>query len=309
MSPSFPDSATLVEVGLRDGLQAEAVTVPTALKVELVDGLVAAGLADIQIASFVHPGRVPQMADAEAVCAAVRARHPRGGGAVFSGLALNARGVERAAEADLDAVDLSISTNDAHSVRNAGMDVRAAQRDLARMVATSREAGLEVRAGLQCVWGAGDDGPTSPDRVLKMVRETLMLGVDQLSLADSTGQATPLSVARMLERIRPLADAAGVPVVLHLHDTWGAGLANVTEALRQGVTHFDVALGGTGGCPFIPGATGNIPTEDTARLLDGLGVATGVDATAVARLSRRLEAVLGHGFSGKAWALLAEPAG
>ena len=308
MPSPFPAAATLVEVGLRDGLQAEAVTVPTALKVELVDGLVAAGLRDVQIASFVHPRRVPQMADAEAVCAAVRARHPRGGPAVFSGLALNARGVDRAAAADLDAVDLSISTNDAHSLRNAGMDVAAAQQDLGRMVAASRAAGLEVRAGLQCVWGAGADGPTLEDHVVGMVRDTLALGVDQLSLADSTGQATPLTVARMLDRVRPLAEAAGVPVVLHLHDTWGAGLANVTEALRQGVTHFDVALGGTGGCPFIPGATGNIPTEDTARLLEGLGVQTGVDAAAVARLSRRLEAVLGHGFSGRAWSLLAEPA-
>ena len=302
----FPARATLVEVGLRDGLQAEATTLPTETKVELVDALVAAGLADLQVASFVHPRLVPQMADAEAVCAGVRARHPRGAGAVFSGLALNARGVARAAAAGLDAVDVSISTNDAHSRRNAGMDVPAAQAALAEMVALARDAGLEVRAGLQCVWGAGADGPTDPALVGRMVRDTLALGVDQLSLADSTGQATPLAVARMLARVQPLAADAGVPVVLHLHDTWGAGLANVAEALRAGVTHFDVAFGGMGGCPFIPGATGNIPTEDTARMLAGLGVETGVDAAAVAAVSRRVEALLGHGFSGRAYRLLAE---
>lgn len=304
----FPAAARLVEVGLRDGLQAEATTVPTETKVELVDALVAAGLADLQIASFVHPRLVPQMADAEAVCAAVRARHPRGSGPVFSGLALNARGVERAAAADLDAVDLSISTNDAHSQRNAGMDVAAAQAALAEMVRGARAAGLEVRAGLQCVWGAGADGPTDPGHAVRMVEDTLALGVDQLSLADSTGQATPLTVARMLARVQPRAAEAGVPVVLHLHDTRGAGLANVAEALRAGVVHFDVAFGGMGGCPFIPGATGNIPTEDTALMLAGMGVETGVDAAAVAAVSRRAETLLGHGFSGRAYSLLAEAA-
>ena len=140
-----------------------------------------------------------------------------------------------------------------------------------------------------------------------MAVEILDAGADQLSLADSTGQANPVTLARMLERIQPLASSAGVPVVLHLHDTRGAGLANVVEALRCGVTHFDTALGGMGGCPFIPGATGNIPTEDTAVMLAGMGVETGVNPAAVASVSRQLEAFLGHPFSGRTYSILETP--
>lgn len=300
---SFPSHATLIEVGPRDGFQAEARTLPTEIKVEAITALMDAGIHDIQIASFVHPTWVPQMADAEAVCAAV----PRRPGVVRTGLALNVRGVERAAAAGVDAVDVSISTNDAHSQRNAGMDVDGARSSMREMIRLGKDAGLQVRAGLQCVWGCGSDGQTALERVLEMATEILDAGADQLSLADSTGQANPVTLARTLEAIVPLASSADVPVVLHLHDTRGAGLANVVEGLRHGVTRFDTALGGMGGCPFIPGATGNIPTEDTASLLEGMGVATGVDASAVAAVSRRLEAFLGHAFSGRTYSLLAEP--
>ncbi|MEO0559353.1 MAG: hydroxymethylglutaryl-CoA lyase [Bacteroidota bacterium] len=303
MPTSFPTHATLVEVGPRDGFQAEAQTLPTEVKVEAITALMDAGLRDIQIASFVHPKWVPQMADAEAVCAAV----PRRAGVVLTGLALNVRGVERAAAASIDAVDVSISTNDAHSQRNAGMDVDGARSSMREMIRRGKEAGLQVRAGLQCVWGCGADGSTSPARVVEMATEILDAGADQLSLADSTGQANPVTLARMLEAVQPLASSAGVPVVLHLHDTRGAGLANVVEGLRHGVTHFDTALGGMGGCPFIAGATGNIPTEDTAAMLEGMGVSTGIDVAAVAAVSRQLEAILGHGFSGRTYSLLADP--
>ena len=300
----LPRSAVLIEVGLRDGLQAENAVVPTRVKAEAVRDLVAAGLRHLQIASFVHPRRVPQMADAEALCAAV----PRSPGVTYSGLALNVRGVERAADAGVDVVDLSMSTNDAHSQRNAGVSVAQAQEAMREMVRLARDAGLGVRAGLQCAWGCGADGPTPQARVCDLAAALLDMGVDHLSLADSTGQANPATLARVLDAVRPLAEAASATLVLHLHDTWGAGLANVVEALCQGVTHFDTAFGGMGGCPFIEGATGNVPTEDTAVLLDGLGVRTGVDAAAVAAVTRRLEARLGHSFSGRTYALLASEA-
>ena len=303
-SGGLPRRATLVEVGPRDGFQAESTVIPTGVKIEAITALLDAGLTEIQIASFVHPKRVPQMADAEAVCAAV----PRRAGVTYTGLALNVRGVERAATAGVDAVDVSISTNDAHSQRNAGMDVDGARTAMRDMIRSGRRAGLQVRAGLQCVWGCGEDGGTDPARVVAMAEAILSDGADQLSLADSTGQANPVTLERVLERILPLAASASVPVVLHLHDTRGAGLANVAAGLRLGVTHFDTALGGMGGCPFIPGATGNIPTEDTAALLDGMGVETGVDVVAVAAVSRRLEAFLGHTFSGRTYSILAGPA-
>ena len=292
-----------MEVGPRDGFQAEAAPIPTGLKVEVIDALVRAGLRHVQVASFVHPRRVPQMADADQVCAQIT----RPLGVTFSGLALNVRGVERAADAGLDAVDVSVSTNDAHSQRNAGKTVDEARAALGEMIRAGRGAGLGVRAGLQCVWGCGADGPTDLGRVRRMADEALAAGIDQLSLADSTGEANPVSVERVLGEVVPLADAAGVPVVLHLHDTRGAGLANVVAALRLGVTHFDTALGGMGGCPFIPGATGNIPTEDTAALLDGMGVATGIDTAAVAAVSRRLADHLGHAFSGRMYSILPDP--
>ncbi len=302
--PEMPTSATLIEVGLRDGLQAESAVVPTEAKVEAVEALIAAGVRHLQVASFVHPTRVPQMADAEALLAAV----PRDPGATYSGLALNARGVERAAAAGVDVVDLSMSTNDAHSQRNAGMSVAESRDALREMVRLARQAGLGIRAGLQCVWGCGADGPTPAARVRELAETVLGLGVDQLSLADSTGEANPATVARMLDALRPLADEAGADLVLHLHDTRGAGLANVVEALRWGVTRFDTAIGGMGGCPFIPGATGNIPTEDTALLLHGMGVRTGLDVARVAAVTRSLEARLGHAFSGRTYSLLADPA-
>ncbi len=185
------------------------------------------------------------------------------------------------------------------------MSVAEAREALREMVRLAREAGLGVRAGLQCVWGCGSDGPTPHATVRAIAEEVLAMGVDQLSLADSTGEATPVTVARVLEAVRPLAREAGSALVLHLHDTWGAGLANVVEALRWDVTHFDTAFGGMGGCPFIPGATGNIPTEDTALLLHSMGVQTGIDAGGVAAVTRRLEALLGHSFSGRAYSLLA----
>lgn len=296
---TWPPKATLVEVGPRDGFQAEAVPIPTDLKVWAIDALVEAGVRQIQVASFVHPERVPQMADADAVCARI-ARPP---GVTTSGLALNVRGVERAALAGVDAVDVSISTNDAHSRRNANRSLAEARAMLADMIRVGREAGLEVRAGLQCVWGCGADGATSLDRVRQQAEELLAEGVDQLSLADSTGEATPVSLERVLDVVAPLAEAAGVPVALHLHDTRGAGLANVATALRLGVTHFDTAFGGMGGCPFIPGATGNIPTEDTAAMLHGMGIETGIDIAAVAIVSRRLEQHVGHSLSGRVYSL------
>ena len=297
----LPAAVTLTDVGPRDGFQAEATLIPTDVKVAAIVGLMDAGLPEVQIASFVHPKRMPQMADAEAVCAAVPPRE----GVRRVGLALNARGVDRAVAAGIDLVEVSISTNEAHSQRNAGHSVADAVASMRDMIQAARASGLAVRAGLSCVWGCGADGPEDAAAVLRIASAILDQGVDQLSLADSTGQATPTSIARQLETLLPLAEAAGTDLVLHLHDTRGAGLANVVEALRWGVTRFDTAFGGLGGCPFIPGATGNIPTEDTALLLEGMGVETGIDVAAVASVSRQLEAFLEHELAGQVYSLLA----
>lgn len=284
---NLPDHVELVEVGLRDGLQSQRRTLPTRLKLRLLEGLLDAGIARVQVASFVHPDKVPQMADAEALCAAL----PRRDGVVYSGLALNRRGVERAAAAGLTHVDLSYSGVDAHSRRNAGMPLAEAEAHVLATIRLARGMGLAVRAGLQCVFGClGEPGPAT-DRLRSMAERLVEAGAEELALADSAGNATPVQVEAALEALADLTPR--VPLVLHLHDTRGAGLANLVTGLQHGVRRFDTAFGGLGGCPFIPGATGNIATEDTAHLLHGMGVDTGVDADVIAAVSALAEEALG----------------
>lgn len=280
------------EQGLRDGFQSESKVVPTEVKLELVDRLVEAGLRRIQVCSFVHPKRVPQMADAEALCAGLR-RRP---GVVYSGLVLNLKGVERAVDAGLEHVAASISASDTHSRKNTGKSLEDAQAGYAEMVRTAKNAGLTVRGGLQCAFGCRFEGAIDPDAVVELVRRHLDLGIDELALADSTGMADPASMAELMARVLELAGET--PVILHLHDTEGRGLANALAAIQAGVRIFDTAFGGMGGCPFIKGATGNIATEDLAAMARRMGLETGVDVRAVAAISRELEAFFDKRFPG-----------
>jgi hydroxymethylglutaryl-CoA lyase len=259
---------------------------PTERKLALLRGLIDAGVRRIQVASFVHPVRVPQMADAEALCAGL----PPAPGVIYSGLALNRRGVERAAAAGLTHVDASLSASDPHSRRNSGMGLVEARDKLMDTIAEAQRLGLRVRGGVQCAFGC-DDGPVPLERVVELARAIAGQGVVELALADSTGVADPLQMERVLEAVtREVLEPAGhLPLVLHLHDTRGLGLANVLTALQHGVTRFDTAFGGLGGCPFIRGATGNVATEDTVHLLDALGVASGVDLEGVAAVSAAAE--------------------
>lgn len=289
----LPSTITLIEVGPRDGFQSERTLIPTDQKVAIIDGLVEAGVRHIQVASFVHPKRVPQMADAEKVCAQIQ-RRP---GVSYSGLALNVRGVLRARDAGLDGVDVSISASPTHSEKNTGMSLAKARTALGEMIRAARDAGLKVRAGLQCVLGCAYEGEVAVLRVEQLVAEVLSHDIDMLSLADSPGMAHPRQVTQLLQRILPLTGA--VPVVLHLHDTRGLGIANLVAAVDCGVSHFDTSLGGIGGCPFIPGAAGNIATEDVANLAAAMELPTGISIPAVARWTRHLEESLGRNFPGK----------
>lgn len=290
----LPDQVLLCEVGPRDGFQYEKRAIPTDLKVEVIRDLTAAGLKRLQIASFVHPRWVPQMSDAEEVVARLL---PAPEGVVYSGLALNVRGVERAVDAGLTHVDVSIATHDQHSLDNANMTVDEALRQAEEMVSLARSKGLRVQMGLQTVFGFREPGDTTLERVVSLCRRIASWDVDEISLADSTGMANPVQVD---ECVRAVQDAVGdIPLVLHLHDTRGLGLANVFAALQAGVTRFDTSFGGMGGCPFIAGATGNISTEDTAWLLESMGVQTGVSISAIAASTRRMEAFLEHDLPGK----------
>ena len=289
----LPPRAHLCEVGPRDGFQYEAVPIPTEIKVEAITALARAGLRRIQATSFVHPKWVPQMADAEALLAAL----PAVEGVVYTALALNVRGVERAAKAGVQAVDLSIATDERHARDNVNMTVGEGVAAAEAMIGVARAAGMAVQLGFQTVWGYAAAEDTDLTFVCDLARRFADAGLESLSLADSTGLANPVSICR---RVRAVREAApGVELVLHLHDTRGAGLANVVAALEEGVVRFDTSLGGLGGCPFIPGATGNIATEDTAHLLAAMGVATGVDVAAVAAVTRRIEAHVGRRLPGR----------
>lgn len=294
----MPPSVQLCDVGPRDGFQFEATPIPTDLKVATVRALAAAGVPSIQATSFVHPGKVPQMADAEALLAAL----DLGGPTVFSALALNRRGVERALDAGVRVVDLSIATNPQHAHDNVGMTVEQGVAEAEAMLDLVQRAGARAQLGFQTVWGYAEAEDTPLDLVVELARRFADAGLESLSLADSTGRATPVSIVR---RVRAVQDAApGVPLVLHLHDTRGAALANVVAALGEGVARFDTSLGGLGGCPFIPGATGNVATEDTAALLEAMGVRTGIDVAAVAAATRALAAHLGKALPGKLYTLV-----
>lgn len=294
---ALPARVVLVEVGLRDGLQAVSRVVPTAAKLELLDGLLDAGITRVQLASFVHPARVPQMADAEELVA----RAPRRRGVVYSGLVLNGKGVARAAAAGLEHVDVSMSVSDPHSRRNAGMSVDEAEERLLENVTAARAAGLSVRGGLQCVFGSVSGEVIDLARVLRVAERLAAAGVVEIALADSAGLADPLSLTRLVTAVR--ARVGEVELVMHLHDTRGLGIANLMAAMQAGVTRFDTAFGGLGGCPFIPGAAGNVATEDVVGLLDALGIDSGIAVDGVCRVSAHARNLLGENLPSRVFGL------
>lgn len=292
----LPKSVEIVEVGLRDGLQSEAQIIPLDVKLQYIDWLIEAGVKRIQVTSFVNPARVPQMADAEALCARLPEKAVE-----FSGLVLNSKGLERLKAAGLRAVDLGISASDTHSRKNTGQSTAEKLVEALDMIAQGRGWELKVRAGIQCAFGCVYEGEIPQKKVVDIARAYLDVGIDELALADSTGMANPEQIKRMLDVILPLA--GDVPVVLHLHDTRGLGLANVYAALEMGVRQFDTAFGGLGGCPFIVGAAGNIATEDTLYLLESMGIETGIDRAKVAQVSMDVETRLGRDLAGKIYKL------
>jgi hydroxymethylglutaryl-CoA lyase len=293
MTDNLPESATLIEVGPRDGFQFESQIIPLDVKLEIIKGLIDAGLRQIQVTSFVSPAKVPQMADAENLLKQL----PDSENVIFSGLVLNTRGVLRAQAAGVTHVEISISASDTHGRRNAGMSFDQAAVQAKEMIETAQKEGLNIRAGIQCAFGCVYEGAVSRARILKIVSGYVSYGVDAIALSDTTGMADPVSVKRMLESVLPLVGS--IPINLHFHDTRGLGLANVLAALECGISHFDTALAGMGGCPFVPGAAGNIATEDTAHMMAAMGIETGIDIDGIVPISLRLEKLLNKKFPGK----------
>ena len=296
------DFVEVVEVSPRDGIQNEAVVLPSSDKAALIGLARGAGLRRIEGASFVNPARVPQMADAEAVLEAA-------GVEGLIGLVLNARGLERAAAAGLGEINVVVVCTDAFALRNQGADT-AGLIDAALAVLAAAPAGMRVGVTLAAAFGCPFEGEVPVSRVAWVAERLLAApgrGFDELALADTIGVATPRDVAERLGAVSGLASGAGagsasgaasgsgagVPLRLHLHDTRGTGLANAWAGLEAGARALDAGLGGTGGCPFAPGATGNVATEDLVYLLERSGVDTGVDLDEAIRAAHWLETRLG----------------
>jgi isopropylmalate/homocitrate/citramalate synthase len=283
---------TLCDVGPRDGLQNDEVTLSPGARAELSVRLADTGLPRVEVASFVHPKLVPQMAGAEDVFAALEPRP----GTTYAALVLNRKGLERALAAGAREIHTSYGVTDSFNRRNQNASAEESAAATEEMIATAHEAGRTITATLSVAFGCPFEGRVDPGVVIEHVRRLAAAGADEVMLADTIGVGVPAQVRRLLPDA--LAASGGTPVGLHLHNTRNTGYANADAGLEHGATIFDASVGGLGGCPFAPRATGNIATEDLVYLLDGEGVETGVDLEALIGVSEWLGAALGRPLPG-----------
>jgi hydroxymethylglutaryl-CoA lyase len=284
----LPPRVTVVEVGPRDGLQNEHGIVPTAAKIGYIDLLSATGLPVIEATSFVSPRAIPQLADATEVMRGIQ-RRP---GVRYTALVPNRKGMEAALANDLREVAVFTGASESFVQHNINCSIAESIERFTPVVARAREAGVRVRGYISTVFGCPYEGAVAPASVVRVAAQLLALGVDELSLGDTIGVATPNQVVEIVGMV-----AANVPldrIALHFHDTRGTALANVLAGLEAGVTIFDSSAGGLGGCPYAPGASGNLSTEDLLYMLHGMGIQTGADLDAVVAASRYLAGVLGR---------------
>jgi hydroxymethylglutaryl-CoA lyase len=266
----------ILEVSPRDGLQNEKTILSTEDKIELVERAARAGARRIEVTSFVNPSLVPQMADADEVMAAL----PRSQGLKYAGLVMNRRGLERALAGYVDEIDVVVVATDTFCHRNQGMSTAEACDTAAALVQDARAAGVLTTITIGASFGCPFEGEVSIERLREVVQRVVDAGPDELALADTIGVAVPSDVKQRLEIAREMAGPE-MPLRLHLHDTRHTGVANAVAALEAGVTTLDASIGGAGGCPFAPNATGNVATEDLVYLFDRMGVRTGLDLQSV----------------------------
>jgi len=293
MFDSLPAEVSLYEVSPRDGLQNESAQVATHAKVRLIESLVDAGLKRVEVTSFVSPKWVPQMADADQVCQMIERRD----GVTYSALVPNARGLERAMKAQLDEVAVFISASETHNRKNVNKTIAQTMAAFEKVIAPAVAEGLRVRGYVSTVWGCPYEGEVDPAAAVRIAQELLDRGCYQVSLGDTIGVGTPLQTRRILELF--LKDVPVDKLALHLHDTRGTALANVLVGLEMGVRDFDASVGGLGGCPYAPGAAGNLATEDLVYTLDGMGIGTGVDLPKLWNAGQVAEAIVGRELPGK----------
>ncbi len=282
-----PASISLREVGPRDGLQNED-PIPTDAKVELIDALSGTGVGRIEAVSFVHPHAIPQMADADEVWARVT----RNTAVRYSALVPNPRGAGRALSAGFTEIEAVVSASDTHNRKNVNRSTAESLDEIAAVVAIAHERGATCQVIVSTAFGCPYEGDVPVERVLWVVDRAVAAGADSLSFGDTTGMATPARVTRLVGET--FLHHPDLPLNLHFHNTRGTGLANVLAALQLGVRDFDASVGGLGGCPYAPGATGNIATEELVHMVEDMGVATGVDLEAMIDAAATAERLVGR---------------
>jgi hydroxymethylglutaryl-CoA lyase len=286
---------TIHEVGLRDGLQVERAVVPTEQKIRWIERLCDSGVDMIQLGSFVHREKVPQMADTDALFEHVRARD--GARPIFSGLVLNEKGLERGLGCGVRFFCMGVSASDTHSRKNTGMGTAEATGRIIAMARAAGLAGAAVQVSVQSAFGCGFEGLVPEDRVLGIARQFVEAGLTTISLADTAGHATPDQVERLFTAVRALDPR--IECACHLHDTYGFGLANCYGALRAGVTCFEAAFAGLGGCPFTAVAGGNVCTEDLVHMFHRMGLAAHVKVDPLVDVAKNAAEVLGRELPGR----------
>jgi hydroxymethylglutaryl-CoA lyase len=284
---TWPSKVEIREVGPRDGLQNED-PVPTVDKIELLDALSTTGVRRIEAVSFVHPKAIPQMADADEVWAAA-IRNPE---VHYSALVPNSRGATRALAAGFREIEVVVSASDTHNRKNVNRSTDESLDDIAALIAELHDAGATAEVIVATSFGCPFEGDIAPKRVAEIVARVLADGADRIAFGDTTGMATPRRVIDVLDAVR--AVAPDQPVLLHFHDTRGTGLANIVTALDFGVTRFDASIGGLGGCPYAPGATGNVATEEVVHMLHDMGVDTGIDLDRLIEVASMAQRIVGH---------------
>ncbi len=293
MITDFSERLIVQEVSPRDGLQIEPTWVETADKIALIDQLSLAGFSRIEAGSFVSPKAIPALRDGDEVFRGIQ-RHP---GVIYVALIPNLKGAQRAIDAGADELNLVMSASQTHNLANMRMRCEQSLSAFADVVSVASGSGVSLNGSIATTFGCPFEGKIDEDRVLQIVDAYLELGMQGISLADTTGMANPRQVHRLVQRVLTRIPAS--VLTLHFHNTRGLGLSNVLAAYEAGARRFDASLGGLGGCPFAPGASGNICTEDLVNMCEEMGIDTGIDLPHLLTMSRRLPALLGHEMPGQ----------
>ena len=289
----LPKTVHIREVGPRDGFQMEREFIPTHIKIEIIDALASVGIRSIEATSFVSPKAIPQLRDATEVVGGIK----RVEGLKIGALVPNVRGAENAAKAGVDEMVLLVSASESHNRSNVNQPIEDSLNGFETMVKIASEARIPVRGAVSVVFGCPFEGDVAPEKVEQIVRRMSALGINQVTLSDTTGMATPPIVRQTCQLI--MDKFPDLEPALHFHNTRGLGLVNVSESLNMGLDIFESSVGGLGGCPFAPGATGNVCTEDLVYFMHELGLRTGIDLVKLIKVAKRVEEAIGRELPGQ----------